>query len=527
MASGILANASTASGASATAPAATRRSGAKSAITTLRQKETTRALHRLENRVKEDLAAVGYPVRPWPRALDKVAEVAIVGGGQAGLGISFALAREGISSVIVDGSPAGHEGPWRTFARMHHLQTTKLMSGIDGGLPSLAPSSWYQARFGSRRWKSIDNIETDAWAEYLSWFRRVLDINVLNCQEVGPIEWRETDRSFVLPLTPTCATTRSVGDMRARRVVLATGLTGSGARQVPGIVSENVDPRAFAHCYDVVDFDRVKGRRVAVLGSAASAFDNALIALRRGATTVDMFCRRSMLPSVNPYRWTEFSGFLKHHADLPDNLKWAFGRELVRAGQAVPSEVAEAVKEWPNFTLHLGTQWRDVVHTDELVHVRTATGQSMTFEYILIATGHDVDLRKRPELVNLADHVALWRDRFQDTEGDDALGRFPYLGSGFEFLERSPGAAPWINRVFNFTFASLLSTGLGGGSISGLKYGIRRLVDAITRQVYVERAPMLLDDLRELSMSNLPTLQASGRSTLPDEAMELTMQETI
>ena len=47
-----------------------------------------------------------------------------------------------------------------------------------------------------------------------------------------------------------------------------------------------------AHTADPIDFQALRGRRVAVLGAGASAFDNAAMALEAGAAEVTLFCRR-------------------------------------------------------------------------------------------------------------------------------------------------------------------------------------------------------------------------------------------
>lgn len=46
-----------------------------------------------------------------------------------------------------------------------------------------------------------------------------------------------------------------------------------------------------------------QGKRVAVLGGGASAFDNAQHALGAGAGEVHVFVRRPQLPRINPIRW--------------------------------------------------------------------------------------------------------------------------------------------------------------------------------------------------------------------------------
>ena len=72
------------------------------------------------------------------------------------------------------------------------------------------------------------------------------------------------------------------------------------------------------------------------------------------------------------------------------------------------------------------------------------------------------------------------------TEQHEDLARHPYLGPSFEFTERTPGAAPYLAHLYNYTFGGLLSMGFGGASISGLKYSATRLVSGVTRSLFLE-----------------------------------------
>ena len=51
-----------------------------------------------------------------------------------------------------------------------------------------------------------------------------------------------------------------------------------------------------------------QGKRVAILGGGASAFDNARWGLERGVGEVHVFIRRNDLPRINPIRFMEFAG---------------------------------------------------------------------------------------------------------------------------------------------------------------------------------------------------------------------------
>src|SRR5262249_36748784 len=96
---------------------------------------------------------------------------------------------------------------------------------------------------------------------------------------------------------------------------------------------------------------------------------------------------------------------------------------------------------------------------------------TLTFDFIIFATGVETDLSARRELAPIVHHIALWRDRFTPPPGEesDLLARHPYLGTAFEFMEREPGTAPFLGRLHNFTFGAMPSLGLTGAAIPGMR----------------------------------------------------------
>ncbi|CAN0567339.1 unnamed protein product, partial [Laminaria digitata] len=77
--------------------------------------DTENGLEALELRVREDLDLMNHPVGGWvpPRTHPSgapVYDVVIIGGGQAGLSILFALALENVTKTIAfDRNPEGRE----------------------------------------------------------------------------------------------------------------------------------------------------------------------------------------------------------------------------------------------------------------------------------------------------------------------------------------------------------------------------------------------------------------------------------
>ena len=465
------------------------------------------ALKALEDAIKRDLELLDYPARDWVLSREsssgqKIIDVIIIGGGQGGLASAFALMREKVKNIlVVDENPKGKEGPWLNFARMHTLRTPKYITGPDLGFANLTPRAWYEALFGKEAWDSLHLIPKEHWAEYLQWYKELLGIPVQNLTRAGAIEWNEKEKCFTVPLTDLVSGNTEIA--LARKVVLATGIDGSGRWDVPKLISDKLTRTHYAHTRDEIDFESLKGKTIGVLGAGASAFDNASVALEMGAKTVHLFYRREDLPNINAYRWAEFVGFLKHHSDLPDRLKWKFIRQILKMGQLPPTDTYARAKRNPNFLLHGGSSWTSIEQENGHLKIATPTGD-FEVDYIIVGTGCVTDLSLRPELEKIVDKIALWKDRYtpEEKERNDDMLRHPYLGAHCELIEKNSGEAPYLSSIFNFTFGGLLSVGFGGASISGMKYSVPKLVAGITKQLYMDDADKhyeLLEkfDLRE------------------------------
>jgi xanthine/CO dehydrogenase XdhC/CoxF family maturation factor/cation diffusion facilitator CzcD-associated flavoprotein CzcO len=446
----------------------------------------------LAARVQSDLSLLTYPQRPWvtsrkTQSGEHVYDVVIIGAGQSGLATAFGLLRERVTNVLViDDNPQGRAGPWLNFARMRTLRTPKYLTGPDLGIPSLTPRSWYEAQHGSGSWDALGLIPKELWAAYLSWYRQTLGLPVQPDTRVGALRWLADEHAFELPCSPT-AEHGLAHSVYARRVVLATGIDGSGYWATPELIANALPKQRYAHTRDPIDFAALSGKRVAVLGAGASAFDNAATALEQGASEVRVFFRRSDLVQVNAYRWAEFVGFLHHLGDLNDADKWRFISQILRMGQLPPADTIRRAQAHAGFHLHPGSAWRKLELHQDGIRIETSSGTYQT-DYVIVGTGFVTDLRARPELALLEPHIARWAERYTppETEQNDELARHPYLGSHFELCERQDGEAPYLSHVYNYTFGGLLSLGFGGASISGMKYSIPRLVSGITSSFFRE-----------------------------------------
>jgi cation diffusion facilitator CzcD-associated flavoprotein CzcO len=430
---------------------------------------------------QDDLARIAHPRMKWlePRigpdgreALD----VLIVGGGQSGIAIAHGLLRAQVSNIlVVDRAKRDQEGPWLTYARMHTLRSPKDYTGPDLDLPSLGYQAWHEARYGDQSWQSLELISRQDWAAYLGWVRDTVGVPVLNEAEVVDID----DAAGLL------AVRFADGSVRyTRKVVLATGQDGAGLWWMPDFVA-SLPERFRAHAADPIDFGALRGRRVAVLGAGASAFDNAAMALEAGAAAVVLFCRRAEPQVIQPYRWLTFAGFLRHMSELDDAWRWRFMSRILGLREGFPQPTYDRCACHPSFRLMTGTAWTDARVVGDAVAVETPLG-TYEADFLICGTGVEMDFSKRPELARLAGNIACWADRYDPPpeERDDRLARFPYLDPDFSLLPREAGMTDWMTDIHMFNIASTMSFGPSGSSINAMTTAVPKLVRGLTRGLF-------------------------------------------
>ena len=389
-------------------------------------------LRLLEAEVRRDLARLNYPPRNWPLSVDgpdgkPALDVLIVGGGMYGQTMAFALYREGIRNFrVVEKAPPGREGPWGTYARMEILRSPKHQTGPDLGIPSLTFRAWLDAQNGSDGWANLYKIHRLDWLSYLLWVRDVLDLPIENGREL-------------ISLSPAQSLIRAevtsddgVEVIFTREVVLATGREGTGKRYVPVFPSLKVEAdggvKSVFHSADNIDFSLMQGKSVAVLGANASAFDNSAVALENGAAKVMMFCRRPFLPQVNKARWMGFSGFQNGFPSLSDEDRWRFSTFTTGIQMPPPHESVQRCLDHSNFAIMFSPE----------------------------------EVARNPQ-----------------------LARFPYLGPGFQFVEKRPGTCPALNHLRTISYGAALSHGALAGDIPGLAPATMQVAQSISRSIFL------------------------------------------
>jgi hypothetical protein len=134
--------------------------------------------------------------------------------------------------------------------------------------------------------------------------------------------------------------------------------------------------------------------------------------------------------------------------------------------------------------LHLAAPW-EAARADAEGIVAQAASSEFRFDFAIAGTGYFVDPQARPELADFADNILLWRDRYQPApdEEDPYLGAHPYLGAGHEYLEKTPGTAPYLRDIHIHNPAGFVSFGWPEGDVPSMRRGVPAIVSRISRDL--------------------------------------------
>ncbi len=443
-------------------------------------------------RVARDMEIMGLPATNWPAAVSgpdgrQMADVLVVGAGVFGLAAAGALAVKGIRNVVLlDRAERGQEGIWTTTARMKTLRSRKDLPGLAFGIPSLAFRAWYEARKGEAAWEALGKIPNEDWQEYLVWIQSMIALDVRNGVEVA----------CVRPGGGLLEVDTNQGSLYARRVVLATGRARPEALAIPGCVDRALWPDLAAHSGEAIDMAALSGRRVAVIGGAASAWDNAAAAVEHGAESVDLYIRRPALPQVN--KWVPFfsPGLFHGWPGFPPETRWELMRYMLRDWPPPPprESVLRALAH-ATLSVHLGSPVLSARRKGGGVEVEIGgtSPRRCAADFLVVATGFGLALSSQPELAELQGRVATWGDVLAPPPGqeDAELAGAAWLGAGFELVPRPAEECPDAARVHVFNHAAFASMGGLASEIPAIGVGAERLSSRIAEALACEDAAHL------------------------------------
>jgi len=459
--------------------------------------EVSKGLDALEIRIQREFGYLNYPADNWvkpARASDggDILDVAIIGGGMCGMAVAFGLMREGVRNFrIFDRQDKNFEGPWLTTARMKTLRSPKHLTGPHMGLPNLTFQAWFRAQWPTKEWEDLVHIPREMWMDYLNWYRQVLNIPTENNTALSAIE---AEGNF---LRLHFEKEGKVFAHLTRRVVMATGRAAFGGIRLPEPFKD-VPRSLYAHTEDTIDFNRLKDKRVIVIGGAASAVDAAAVALETGAREVHLLVRSPEIPRLNKFKSTVYPGFFRGFKAQDDETRWRFLQHGFANKIAAPRASMLRLKEFENFHIHLGSAVEAVNVRGDSVRITTAKAVH-DGDFIILGTGYAINIEDQPEFAGFSDKVLLWQDRYTPPGEivDMELGRFPYLGAGFELLEKQGQTAPFLNKIHLFNAATTMTHAAVSSDIPGVNIGAERLVNALAEKFFTDAKTEHLNDFYE------------------------------
>ncbi|HVW99410.1 MAG TPA: NAD(P)/FAD-dependent oxidoreductase [Candidatus Babeliaceae bacterium] len=454
----------------------------------------------LEKKLDKSLELINYPPDPWrPSVIDSsILDVAIIGGGMSGCTAAFALLRQGVTNIqVYDQNAEGFEGPWMTFARMRCLQSWKGLMGPALSIPYLTFQAWYQALMGEQAWQELDFIPNEVWMNYLKWYRKVLNLPVKNKYKLELIV--PHTNYFELRFINSQGFAEVI---KTRKIVLATGRSGFGGLSIPTCMN-TLSKEKYAHAGEVIT-ESLKDKHIVVIGNGASAFDAAAYALEKKAQSVTMLMRGAKLSNISKTNKLSFEGCYQGFYYLADKDRYRFFDYLFSEGKCPPPSALKRVEGYQNFALYRDILIIEILENSESIEIKTSH-KSFHCDYIIVATGFEIDGFKQQELAQVIDKILLWGDRIvaKDRASDikKRLGRFPYLGQSFEFLEKKQGIAPFLKNIYCFNYAASLSHGLISMDIKGISVGATRLAQGIAADLFVQEAPAHFKNLQDYSQA--------------------------
>ena len=439
----------------------------------------------LEEQLARDLEYLELPGKPWVPERSSggqpVRDVVVIGAGMCGLAATAKLVLTGITNIVAyDAAPAGLEGPWETFARMQTLRSPKTLHGPALGLPQLTFRAWFTAQWGTQAWDALDKIPKGQWMDYLVWYRRVLNLPIVNDVRMTAIK-RSGD---LIQIDIEGAET---GPVLTRRLVLATGRSGLGGFAVPDFL-RGIDRTYWAHSADEIDFDALRGKRVAVIGAGASSMDNAATALEAGAKSVDLLIRRKQMPRINKMTGIGSQGVVHGMYQVPDSWKWKFVDYTSATQTPPPRSSTLRVSRHANARFLLDCGILAVRQDSDGLLIETTQGP-LRYDFLVAATGFLNDFNGRPEFSAIAPFIRTWADgRYTPDMGPQrpSMADAPDLGPSFEFRERVAGTCPMLANIYCFNDAAMLTHGKVSGDIPAVSAGADRLVRGIAASLFAE-----------------------------------------
>ena len=313
----------------------------------------------------------------------------IVGAGPFGLAMSAYARRHHIDHLVV-----GHV---MDFWKSNMPDGMLLRSGCDWHYDPFNEDT-IESYLWARNLKpaDVDPLPLDLYLGYCEWFRRQKGIEVIPGR-VGRLDGANDTQPFFK------AVLEDGGTIAARNVVLALGF--KYFKHVPEPYPALFPPGRFAHTCDCVDFTPLKGKRVLIIGGRQSAFEWAALIREQGADAVHLSYRHPT-PSFQQSDWSWVSPLMDSMAADPGWFRRLTAEEKDQVGRRLWAEGRLKLEPWLAARISDGkvklypNSWVTTCEelADGALEVGLSTGEALTVDQVILATGYKVDVDQIPLL---------------------------------------------------------------------------------------------------------------------------------
>ena len=364
----------------------------------------------------------------------------VIGAGPYGVAVASQAIERGVDTIVV-GHPMG-------FWTDHMPEGMFLRSGTDWHIDGSGIDT-FEAFIEDRGLSSadIDPVPIAVFLEYAAWFQERKHVSVRDLLVMG---LERSDGAFVASLNDGTQVSADV-------VVAAPGI--AYFRQFPEWATR-LPEGVSAHTCDLVQFKELAGARVLVVGGRQSAYEWAALLGEHDVERVDI-AHRHDTPRFERVSWKFLDPYM---AETISRRGWWRSLSAIEQGEIVKKfwEIGRLSLEWwltPRLADKRIRSWpgRHVVQTaagdDGTVSVALSSGERLTVDRMVFATGYKADILRVPYLHGLAsslevvDGFPVLDEAFQSSIAGLYIAGFAStrdFGPFFGFTKGCPAAANLI-----------------------------------------------------------------------------------
>lgn len=336
-------------------------------------------------------------------------ELLIIGAGPFGLALAAQAQHDEIEHLIV-GKPM-------EFWRANMPKGMLLRSACDWHLdPQNRHTIEAYLQTQGKKPADVEPLSLDFYLTYADWFQQEKNIQ----PKPVYIERLDYEGGHLV------ATTANGDTIHAKNIALAPGFKHFA--YIPADLKAKLSAGSFQHTCEYVDFSDAKDKRFLIIGGRQSAFEWAALLIEAGAAAVHLSHRHAS-PAFAVADWSWIKPLVDNMVDDPNWFRrlsqkekddisyhmWSEGRLKIEPWLEQRLQ-DERVKVWPQTEIAVCR----VNESGELDVVLTS-GEEITVDKIILATGYKVDIARLPILAagNLLAHI-------------ETLNGFPVLDDHFE-----------------------------------------------------------------------------------------------